>query len=352
MRNGTRVRNTTPPAPARRKILLCVEPSSAQQALVRRIAEAHHLRFYGCQSECDAMAALSSGQKFAVMVIAHQLDQGDSLQVIETARLSPHHATLPIAFLMGDRKPLLAQNAMNAGATEVFLRPEHEELMRFVGECSAATSEKRYGGKVLLIEDSESHAQYVQHLCEALGMTVDIVADVGSAEKLYRQNNYQLIIVDVVLKDTKSGISFVREIRQAHEARQPVLVMSSFDDVPRRLMAMKSGADDFINKPFTPEEFVWRAKKIMERHAEQDFAFHGDSPGPATPTDVLLAQLSRRESEIFQMLIAGKSDRAIASELGISFWTVRGHIQHIFTKTGAINRRELMSRFIRVSRKK
>jgi len=348
-KTAAKLRNTMS-APT--KTLLCLEPSTAQQALVRRIAEAHQLKFYGCQNESDAMAALASGQKFSVMVVAHQLDQGDSLLVIETARLSPHHATLPIAFLMGDRKPWLAQNAMNAGATEVFLRTEHEALMNFVGECSAATSEIRYGGKVLLLEDSESHAQYVQHLCEALGMTVDIAADVSSAEKLYKANAYQLIIVDVVLKDTKSGISFVRDLRQARESRQPILVMSSFDDVPRRLMAMKSGADDFISKPFTPEEFVWRAKKIMERHADQDMNPPTDNHGPAATTDALLSQLSRRELEIFQLIIAGKSDRTIATDLGISFWTVRGHIQHIFNKTGAINRRELMSRFIPASRKK
>lgn len=328
------------------KNLLCLEPSHAQQGLVRRIAEAHQLTFYGCQSESDAIAALTAGQRFAVMVVAHQIEQGDSLQVIESARLSPLHATLPIAFLMADRKPWLAQIAMNAGATEIFLRTEHEELTNFIGECSAATSEIRCGGKVLLLEDSESHAQFVQHLCEAIGMTVDIAADVRSAEMLFKQNNYQLIIVDVVLKDTKSGISFVREIRQTHESRQPILVMSSFDDVPRRLMAMKSGADDFISKPFAPEEFVWRAKKSMERYANRDIPLQDESRSHSASTDLLLAQLSQREREIFQMIIAGKSDRSIASDLGISFWTVRGHIQHIFTKTGAINRRELMSRFI------
>lgn len=334
------------------KILLCVDPSPAQQAWVRRIAQAHQLQFLACQTECGAMSNLASGQKFAVMVIAHQLAGGDSLSVIETARLSPHHVTLPIALLMGDRKPALAQNALNAGATEIFLRSEHQALMNFVDECSAASDETRFGGKVLLVEDSESHAQYVLRLCEALGMTADVAQDVSSAEKRYRQHTYQLIIVDVVLKDTKSGISFVREIRQTHGSRQPILVMSSFDDIPRRIMAMKCGADDFISKPFTPEEFVWRARKVMERHADHDTTSFGDAHHPELPPDALLSQLSRRESEIFQMIIAGKSDREIASALGISFWTVRGHIQHIFGKTGAINRRELMSRFIPAARKK
>lgn len=329
--------------------LLCLESSAARQALLRRIAEVHGLRFQGCRNECEISAALNRGQKFSVMVIAHSTAQGDSLQVVEAVRLSPLHATLPIAFLIGGRELSLARSAMSAGVTEVFLREEHEALVSFVGECAATTSDVNYGGKVLLLEDSESHASYVRHLCEALGMRVDVAADLASAERRYRENSYQLIIVDVVLKDTKSGISFVRDIRQNHESRLPILVMSSFDDVPRRIMAMKSGADDFISKPFTPEEFVWRARKIMERQASYDVARQIDKQGRAAAEDVLLSQLSRRETEIFEMIIAGKGDRAIASDLGISFWTVRGHIQQIFNKTGAINRRELMSRFIRAS---
>ena len=333
------------------KALLCVEPSVSQQALFRRIAEKHCLDFIGCTEEAEASAALENGRSYAVMVIAHQLNEGDSLQVIETARLCPHHATLPIAFVIGDRKPRQAQNALNAGATEVFLRTELDALMGFVGEWAATEDEVRFGGKVLLVEDSDSHAQYVEHLCQALGMRVDFAQDVASAEKLFGANTYQLVIVDVVLKDTKSGITFVKEIRQEHGSRQPIIVMSSFDDLPRRLLAMKSGADDFISKPFTPEEFVWRVKKVMKSHAGQDF---GNKPettdGKASP-DAFTSLLSPRESEVFQMLIAGKSDREMVSELGISFWTIRGHIQQVFNKTGAINRRELMARFIPASRK-
>jgi two-component system, cell cycle response regulator len=333
------------------KALLCVEPSLAQQALFRRIAEKHGLEFCGCSGETEALAALENGKTFAVMVIAHQLDDGDSLQVIETARLSPRQASLPIAFVLGDRKPRQAQNALNAGATEIFLRTEVDALINFVGEWAAVEDAVRYGGKVLLLEDSDSHAQYVKHLCQALGMEVDIVQDVASAEKRFGAGNYQLVIVDVVLNDTKSGITFVKDIRQEHGARQSILVMSSFDDLPRRLLAMKSGADDFISKPFTPEEFVWRVKKVMESHAGRDLGNKPVTTDAQSLQNSVTKLLSPRESEVFQMLITGKSDHDMAGELGISFWTVRGHIQQIYNKTGAINRRELMARFIASPRK-
>jgi DNA-binding CsgD family transcriptional regulator len=83
----------------------------------------------------------------------------------------------------------------------------------------------------------------------------------------------------------------------------------------------------------------------MNSHARQDL---GRSSLPVlSETDQYIGLLSPRELQIFHMIIAGKGDRDIAAELGISFWTVRGHVQQIFNKTGAINRRELMARFIR-----
>ncbi len=90
----------------------------------------------------------------------------------------------------------------------------------------------------------------------------------------------------------------------------------------------------------------------MKSHAGEDI---GDKPvttvGKSSP-DAITSLLSPRESEVFQMLIAGKSDRDMASRMGISFWTVRGHIQQVFHKTGAINRRKLMARFLQPSRLK
>lgn len=333
---------------AKKRLLMGVEPSLAQQALMTQMAERHGLDSVFHAGEASALTHLQEPIPLAVLVVAHRLDEGDSLTVIESIRVSPQFARLPIGFLMSDRNQALAEYAIHAGATEIFLRSEHEALMAFIGECATIDPSPQFGGRVLLVEDSESHAQYVTELCHVLGMEVDHAADVGSAELLLRTHRYQLAIVDVVLRDTRSGISLVREIRRSNGMGLPVLVMSSFDDIPRRLQAIKSGADDFISKPFAAEEFVWRVKAIMNAHAHQD---QGHQTLPAsTEADAYMALFSPREKQIFHMIIAGDADRYIASELGISFWTVRGHVQQIFNKTGAINRRELMARFISQTR--
>ena len=59
-----------------------------------------------------------------------------------------------------------------------------------------------------------------------------------------------------------------------------------------------------------------------------------------------MARLSPREREICALILSGVADKEIVRALGISFWTVRSHIEQIFNKTGAVNRRDLMARFI------
>jgi two-component system cell cycle response regulator len=325
--------------------LLCVEPSVTQQAIIRGIAARHKLEVIACKGEEEALRLL--GEQFGVMLVANELADGDSFQLIEAVRLSLRHATLPIAFVTGSADRALAYNAMNVGATEVFMRDDLSALAEFIAGCATSQPEGvESGGTVLLVEDSESHAEYVAHLCLMLGLQVEKCKDVQTALSLYRPRKYQLAIVDVVLNDIQSGITLVRRIRQNHQDRQPIIVMSGYDDLPRRLLALKSGADDFISKPFSPEEFVWRVKKVLKSYAGHDRREVVMPLAAETMVHDLMHALSPREREIAAEILSGFTDKQIARSLGISYWTVRSHIEQIFTKTGALNRRDLMARFI------
>lgn len=319
--------------------LLCVEPSSTQLAIVRQMAEQNGLEFVSCAGEAEALPLLEDS--YALMVVANELADGDSLQLIEAVRLSIETAMLPVAFVTANDDRARASMAMRSGATEVFLRRDPGALRDFIAGYAAADEHGVFNGRVLLLEDSDSHADYVVHLCQALGLQVDVCKSVKAGLARYRTGKYQLVIVDVVLEDIQSGISMVRNIRQNHHDRQPVLVMSGYDDLPRRLLALKSGADDFISKPFSPEEFVWRVTKVLRSYARFD-AVH---PQHMAEGQDFMSLLSSREKEIAEKIVSAMTDKEIASQMGISFWTVRSHIEQIFIKTGANNRRDLMARY-------
>lgn len=331
------------------KQILCISPSMTQRSIIERLAVDCGLRVNFCAGEAESLIHLDNGQRYNALVIAHELADGDSLQVIESVRSSLVHATLPVAFVMAAENPDYAFNALRCGATEVFLATEYGALGTFLADCVERPVQGDFSGRVLLLEDSASHAAFVCRLMEALGLSVDVAHDVEQASQLYAPRKYLIVIADVVLKNGKSGISFVRRLRQDHAWRQPVLMMSGFDDLPRRLLAIKSGADDFLSKPFSPEELVWRMKKVLNEYVSDEPDVKSAAHLRAIESDTFVRLLSPREKQIFDKVLEGSSDRQIAAELKLSYWTVRGHIQQVFRKTGAVNRQQLMARFLRGS---
>lgn len=323
--------------------LLCVHGDPLLQATVARLAKSAGLEVDACDSAVAALHRLTSRDPVELMMVGSALVDGDGSQLIAACRLLSHRVALPIAFLLESRDLAASHGAFQAGATEVFQQDDAAGLQNFVREFSQAQQDRLFAGRVLLLEDSDSHAAYVGELCAALGLPADRAISVEQGLALFAANTYQLAVIDIVLEGMQSGLAMVRHIRQSPtHGRLPVLVISGFDDVARRIEALRAGASDFLNKPFAEEEFVWRVRRLL-----QDQALH-EAPSAAEAPAARWRRfgLTAREAEICEALVLGKSDKAISGELGISFWTVRTHIQRVFSKLGVLNRRELMLRHL------
>lgn len=323
--------------------LICADPDPELQATAARLAAAAGLGFQSFDSAAAALAALGSRQPVSLMMVGRQLADGSGEQLILAVRLLSHRVALPVAFLIDSHDFPAAQSAFQSGATEVFQRDDEAGLQNFVREFAGDAHERPLAGRVLLLEDSDSHAAYITELCLALGLSVDRAITVEQGQALFSAHAYQMAVIDVVLEGVQSGLAMVRHIRQqtAH-ARMPLLVISGFNDVARRIEALRSGASDFLNKPFAEEEFIWRVRRLL-----QDPALDDAAPAPEAPAARWRRYgLTAREAQVCEALVLGKSDKVIGDELGISFWTVRTHIQRVFTKVGVMNRRELIVRYL------
>jgi DNA-binding NarL/FixJ family response regulator len=364
--------------------LMCIHPSADFRSKVAAIAAAEGLSFLAPESADQAMILLASHEPVKLLLLAEGgmeplsgdgVSSADSssdtedvadlagLSLIEEVRLLSHRATLPIAFILQNRDLNAARQAFRAGTTEVFEVNDDTGLRSFVREIVREVARGRsvpdLTGRVLLLEDSPSHGAFVAHVCKALGLSVDLVATVEEGRKLFSANRYQLAVVDIVLDGVQSGLAMVRDIRRKRGAagRLPVLVMSGFADVSRRIEALRCGASDFLHKPFAEEEFVWRVRRLLQDQATDDTpdaADDAESAGSPTATGSVAAGqgkwrrlgLTAREAQVCDALLGGGADKVIAEELGISFWTVRTHIQRVFAKLGVLNRRELMVRYL------
>ena len=334
--------------------LLYVHRSPVFRTAVARIAEAAELHCREFHDNAAALVFLAAREPASLFLVEHGSGDGKGFRMIEEVRLFAHRATLPIACILETRDLAAAREAFRAGVTEVFQETDDAGLRSFVREFSGTAKAPSFNGRVLLLEDSASHMAFVSHLCGELGLSVDTATTVEEGLALFAANTYQIAVIDIVLEGIQSGLALVREIRRQTDGRGniPVLVMSGFTDVARRIEALRCGASDFLHKPFAAEEFVWRLRRLLQEQAHEDLTESLDttkSPGSGFSAGANKWRnlgLTPREAEICESLLVGSADKVIAEKLGISFWTVRTHIQRIFTKLGVLNRRELIVRYL------
>ena len=109
--------------------------------------------------------------------------------------------------------------------------------------------------------------------------------------------------------------------------RMPVIFLTGHGDVPIAVGALKKGARDFVEKPFNDNELVDRVIDALAFDAEQREREAGQAGLAAR-----LATLTQRERQVMELVVAGRLNKVIADELGISMRTVEVHRSHVFEK--------------------
>ncbi|MDQ6968602.1 MAG: response regulator transcription factor [Mariprofundaceae bacterium] len=120
--------------------------------------------------------------------------------------------------------------------------------------------------KILVVEDEERVAQFIQKGLKEEGHAVDVSYDGEDGGFLAEVNDYDLILLDVMLPK-KNGISVCREIR-ARGIVTPVLMLTARDSVEDRVRGLDAGADDYLVKPFAFEELLARVRALLRRQSD------------------------------------------------------------------------------------
>lgn len=120
--------------------------------------------------------------------------------------------------------------------------------------------------RLLLVEDEPRVAHFISKGLREQSYAVDISAD--GEDALYRVaiNDYDVIILDVMLPK-KNGFAVCRELR-GQEIRTPVLMLTARDDVDDRVLGLDSGADDYLVKPFEFKELLARVRALLRRKSK------------------------------------------------------------------------------------
>lgn len=122
--------------------------------------------------------------------------------------------------------------------------------------------------KILIVEDEEKISNFIKKGLKEEGYISDIAVDGEEANQLICSNNYDLIILDLMLPKI-DGITLCSEIR-SKGINIPILILSAKDTVKDKVNGLDSGADDYLTKPFSFEELVARIKALLRGKANKE----------------------------------------------------------------------------------
>jgi two-component system, LuxR family, response regulator FixJ len=133
-----------------------------------------------------------------------------------------------------------------------------------------------------------------------------------------------------------SGLELQQELRK-RACTLPVVIMTGHADVQMAVAAMKAGAVDFIEKPFDDHQLIGVVRRALAEVARQS-----DAAAIKADAALRLAELTAREREVLDHLVAGCSNKVIAQKLGISPRTVEIHRAHVMEKMRVASLSELV----------
>jgi FixJ family two-component response regulator len=181
---------------------------------------------------------------------------------------------------------------------------------------------------VHVVDDDASICAALENLFSSVGLTTRAYGTARDFLKTKPADELGCIIIDVRLPDM-NGLEFQTKLAQIGY-RLPVVMITGHGDIPMSVRAMKRGAVDFIPKPFRDQDLLDAALAAIERDRQRR-AIDADLDRIRKRFETL----SKREQQVMLMVAAGKMNKQVASELGISEITVKIHRGAAVRKMGS-----------------
>ncbi len=118
---------------------------------------------------------------------------------------------------------------------------------------------------VLIVEDHAALAETIADHLEMADFTVDFAADGITGLHLAVTNPYDAVILDVMLPGM-DGFAICEKIRKEAKSDVPIIMLTARDQIGDKIKGFDNGADDYLAKPFNPDELVARLKSMIRRH--------------------------------------------------------------------------------------
>jgi two-component system response regulator FixJ len=194
------------------------------------------------------------------------------------------------------------------------------------------------GGRVYVVDDDAGVRESLEALLLSGGYETEACCSAGEFVRCFEPSRAACVVLDVHMPGT-DGLALLETL--GHNRKNiPVIIMTGHADLPMAIRALRAGAADFIEKPFSADELLRTIRQAISR----------STPSSATIDAGLLARfndLTPREREVVEQMVIGLPNKLIAHRLGLSSRTVEIHRRRVMQKSGANSLSHLVRMAIR-----
>jgi FixJ family two-component response regulator len=183
-------------------------------------------------------------------------------------------------------------------------------------------------GTVYVVDDDEAVRDSLQWLLEGKDYRVRCFESAESFLSRYDAREVACLIADIRMGGM-TGLELQSRLIEVGSPL-PIVFITGHGDVPMAVDSMKKGAMDFIQKPFKEDQLVTLVERMLDQAKDSFAEFQS-----AASRDALMARLTLREAQVLERSVAGRLNKQIADDLGISIKTVEAHRANIMEKLNA-----------------
>ena len=259
--NSVRHSNAVKASPQIR--VLIIDSSALFHEILNRVFLSMDMTPIFFDNATQALKALET-EKFDCICLSMYIEDGDGISLAKTIRALKTQAFTPIFLLTSEESQDIYQRALASGVTEVFNKQNIIQLINFIHRFTSQQS--NISGHVLYIEDSLSQQHMITQMFNNKGLTVDAFSSAEEAWHSYIHNSYDLVVTDIIVKGKMTGMALTNRIRRlgGEKGDVPILAITGFDDISRRIELFYLGISDYVIKPIIEEELIARVRHLIK----------------------------------------------------------------------------------------